>query len=66
MRYAECHRMGHARVAAYIHVEDDGTIRLARPLAKNAALTVYVETAPETSAPDHHDRGEGPDGTYHA
>jgi hypothetical protein len=70
MRYATCYRPGTTRVVAYVHMEEDGLLRLARPLAKGADLTIdYPATvvrratpAPEGTTP----LGAGPDGTYHA
>jgi hypothetical protein len=71
MRYAVCYRPGSSVMAfAYVHVnEEDGTVRLARPVAKDQEFCMQVESAVRRreTAPAVHERGPGPEGlTYHA
>lgn len=68
MRYAACYKPGTVHVVAYVHLSEDGTVRLARPVRKDAEITIHYPGTrrpfpePEWAVP----YGPGTDGTYHA
>lgn len=67
MRYAACYRAGTVNVIAYVHLGDDGTVRLPRPIQRTVQITIHYPSQrrpfpePEWASP----HGPGPEGTYH-
>jgi hypothetical protein len=51
MRYAALYRSGTVQLVAFVHVEDDGTITLARPMVLREKETLSVTYLPDPEEP---------------